>query len=467
MISDALTSREGQLYTGGAAAAFLLALALLVSGVEDYQRQWAYREAVEAAAQGRAEAGQLLRSLRQELPSDPTPRVLLGAYEYRRARDLESLDTARLLFEEALERDRSRTSAIVGLLATRLRMAALKEPEARTREAEEVARLSDDLAREAYEPRHPDLLTVQAAARLLAGRTAEALASLQDVGADGLLPSRDGAGARQHALAAARILMRQPGAIEPATLAWVLRNGPRQDDAAADGRGDPDGEPGRLVPLAYRLELADPRVEPATPEALAQRAERAAALLPRNLVQLGPDPATVPRAAAPAIANALGIAWYRAQRYAEASAAFEQASSLSRGAELLYLLNLGQAAYRAGLAAPEGSPERDEQLTKAVKSYVRLCERLARQEGREGTLALALTNAAAIALRSGNARGARDLYRRFMDHRPGEAIRARDMGALEEHAGAKRAAAELYRKAIELRHPDTDRLQQRLRQIER
>ncbi len=466
MIADALRSREGQLYLAGAALAFLLAGLLLVSTVRQVEHEAAMAEAVEAFAQGRSEAGPLLRELRGRLPDDVTVRVLLGVYELRRARDLAGLDTARLLFEEALERDRARTSAVVGLLATRLRMAALLAPEARAAAAADVVSLARELGRDTYEPRHPDLLTAEGAALVLAGRAAEALPLLEDPAPGGLLPSREGAGARHQALAAARLLLRRAGAIEPAALAQASRwaEDAPEDAAPADV---PDGDPGRLLALAYRVELADPRLEPSDLEALAARCARAEALLPSSPARRGPPQLNAPPPALLAgVYNALGIGWYRAGRHAEAVAAFERASDQVRGREPIYLLNLAQARYRAGLAAPTEGPERARLLGASVDAYTRLAELLEGQEGREGTLVLAMTNAAAIALAKGDARQARNVYARFAKRHPSEVIGVRDLAVLEDHCRSRRAP-ELYRRALELQHPDAERIQARLRTYER
>lgn len=473
MIADAVRTREGLLYTVGAAVFGLLAMLLLADTVNAYRAEWETREAVEAFAQRDGTARELLRALRTARPADATVRVLLGVHEVERARDPGDLDTARTLFEEALAIEPGRTSATVGLLAVRLQQAAARSPDGRGQALEEVARLTDQLAREANEPRSPDLLYLQAALEIMRGRPEQALKALEVDAPGDLLPSRTGQAARYHNLAAARILTHSSGAVPAAVLAHMarLRATPsdEDEDASEEGAGsglpDPRSEPANLLVAAYRSDLADPRVQPQDAEGLAARCQEIADLAAGKSRRGGPH--LPPRRLAPEVMNSLGLAWYRAGRYPEAAAAFGRASALVRRKEPLYLLNEAQAAGRAGLTAPRESEQRQAMLNKAYDAYRRIAEQLRDQEARKRTLALAVTNGAALALEQGEPARARMLYETNGKYLPNEAQVARDRGALWDHCRNRSRARRWYQKAIELNHPDSALLRERIQANER
>ena len=467
MIRDALLSREGSMYLGAAALVLLIDVLLVVSTYRAYERQWDLRDAARAYAQGTGDAADALLRAREQSAADPSPSVLLGGYELERATDAARLESAKLLFEEARELAPGRTSAVLGLIATRLRLAELRGLDELAKEAAAVERLLADVD----DTEHPDVQGMKAALLLVQGKAEDALLLLEEDLRRA--PGLAGSAARAWNLGIARILARRGAAFEGAAMSQVLRRRPLPRAARAsagedEGEDELDPETQVLV-TAYRMGLADPGTQPADEASLTARCELAAKLIgaryhrPASTERQG---RFLPRQAElPGVLNALGLGWFRLGRFVEARAAFAEASRTAREREPLYLLNQGQAAYQAGLAAAQGSPERKKLLKDASDSFERVCALLDKQKGREVMLTLAATNAAAILLQNEDPRGAAAVLGRHEEAHPSRVTWLRDMGALEDHQG-RRQCAPYYREAIELGHPDAPLLRERLLRYE-
>ncbi|MBX3468019.1 MAG: hypothetical protein KF878_14190 [Planctomycetes bacterium] len=456
---EAVKSREGLAYLGGAALAFLISALLIAGGIERYLTEDALREAVQAYHRDAPDARAKLVELKDARPGDASTRVLLGCFELERAEDADRLGVAERLFEEALGLEPGRTSASVGLAAARLRLAALKAAEGRAREAASVGELID---RSGLDASDPDVVALRAGMEVLRGRPEQALQLLSSP--PRTTPSRAGQGAWHWNRAAAAILARDGDALEAALPAYLLRRLP----LPAESQNDPNGPPGdaaRLLTMAYRVSLADPAARPPTTEALTQRLERAAAaatlraggsgLLRGRYLPPGREEA--------AVQNALGMAQARLERWADAAESFEQASR-ANPEEPLYMLNMALARRRQaeGIDAATDAKGRTAAFQRAGEAFRRLCESLAGKEGREATRVLAATSGASALLAGGDVRGAIVLYRTHSTGHPNPAEQARDLGALLDHAKDK-ACVDEYRRAISLNHPETAALERRVR----
>lgn len=456
---EALRSKEGAAYLGGAALSFVIAAVLLAGGIDRYLQEDTLREAVRAYHRDDPSARSLLLELKDARPNDASVRVLLGCYELERAQgDADRLGVAERLFEEARALDPSRTSATLGVAVAQLELAAMQAKERRAQEATKVA---EELDRAGLDRAHPDYVATLAGAELLRGRPDQALKLLSEEPRGA--PSRAGQVAWAWNEATAAVLCRDGAALEPALVAYALRRLPMPVEATNDP-ATPPADAARLLTAAYRVALADPGARPATTEALAARAalaQEAAAvrtggggLVKGRFLPPGKDEA--------AVLNALGLALGRLDRWEEAAPLFEQASRAQPG-EPLYLLNWAEGLRRSAAAIDETNVrERRAAFQRAGDGFKRLLESIAGKEGREETRVLAATNAAVVLLEAGDPRGALVLYKNHAEAHMPAAQASRDIGALQDHA-KNFACTEAYRKAISLNHPDSPALEKRIR----
>lgn len=459
---EALRTREGAAYLGGAALAFLLAGLLAVGGVERYLQEDTLREAVRAYHRDEPAARALLVELKEARPLDASVRVLLGCYEVERADgDADRLGVAERLFEEARSLDPARASATLGIAVAQLKQAAMKAREGRAAQAAAAGELLD---RAGLARTDPDYVATLAGVELMRGRPEQALQLLAE--APRGVPSRDGQLAWAWNKAVAAVLCRDGEALEPALVAYALRRLPMpietNDDPAALQATPADAA--RLLTAAYRLALADPGARPATLEALAQRAALAeqavgvrlpgAGRLRGRFLPPGKDEA--------AVLNALGLALGRLDRWEEASAQFELASR-AHPEEPLYLLNSAEGLRRQAAALEAvNDRERKAAFRRSGETFKRLLEAIGKKEGREDTRVLAGTNGAVVFLEAGDPRAAFSLYRNHAEDLMPAAQAARDVGALQDHM-KNFACVDKYRQAVSLNHPDSPAIEKRIR----
>lgn len=455
---EALKSREGAAYLGGAALAFLISGILIVGGIQRYLHEDAMREAARAFFRDDAgEARQLLINLKQEHADDATARVLLAALEVERGDgDDARLGVAERLYEEAQALDPTRDSAIIGLAVARLKLAAMKPKEGRTQAAAAVAEL---IERSGIDRTSPDVVGLLASIDLMRGRPDQALKVLSTPPTTVL--TAEGQGAWHWNLAVAAALCRDGSTLEAGLTGYLLRRHPMPTEASDAGEeaAAPDGA--RVLTMAYRVALADPATKPTTKEALAARVDLASAACN---VRLGGRSGLRGRFLPPGreeamVSNALGLGFARLERWAEAAEAFEAAGRVA-GDEPLYLLNAAEARYRHALS--QDAATRAAPLARAGEAYKRVCESLAGKEGREATRAQAATNGAAAYVQAGQHRQALGLFRAHTEGHPDAATLARDLGALLDWNN-NGACVEEYRKAISLSHPDSAALERRIR----
>ncbi len=456
---EALRSKEGAAYLGGAALSFVLAAVLLAGGIERYLQESTLREAVRAYHRDEPAARALLLELKEARPTDASVLVLLGCYEVERADgDADRLGVAERLFAEARGIDPTRPSATLGVAVAQLKLAAMQGKDRRAKEAGAVAELLD---RAGLDRSDPDYVATLAGAELLRGRPDQALKLLSEEPT--AVPSRAGQLAWAWNEAMAAVLRRDGGALEPALVAYALRRLPMPIEATGDA-ATPPADAARLLTAAYKVALADPGATPATTEALAQRAALAVEAVAVRPPGKGVPPGRFlpPGKDEAGVLNALGLALGRLDRWEEAAPHFEQASR-AHPEEPLYLLNQAEGLRRRAASIPETSVnERRAAYQRAAEAYRRLLESITGKEAREETRVLAATNGAVVFLEAGNARAALALYKQHAEELTPPAQANRDIGALQDHAG-NHACVDAYRKAVSLNHPDSPAIEKRIR----
>lgn len=455
---EALKTREGIAYLGGAVVAFLISGILIVGGIQRYLYESAMREATRAFFRDeKGEAQQLLVNLKQEHPEDATVRVLLAALEVERGDgDDARLGVAERLYEEAQALDPTRASAVIGLAVARLKLAALKPKEGRAQAAAAVAEL---IERSGIDRTSPDAIGLLAATDLMRGRPEQALKALSTPPTT--VPTAEGQAAWHWNLAVAAALCRDGSTLEAGLTGYLLRRHSMPTEASAEAAQGPAADAARVLTMAYRVGLADPATKPTTTEALTARVAMADAAC---RVKLGGKSGLRGRFLPPGrdeavVWNALGLGLARLERWNEAADAFDQAVQVAHD-EPLYLMNLADARYQHALtvdAATRAGP-----MARAGEAYKRVCEVLADKEGREAMRVLAATNGAAAYVQAGQPRPAFGMFKSHSVNHPDAAAQARNMGALLDWAG-NGSCVEEYRKAISLSHPDSAALERRAR----
>lgn len=456
---EALRSKEGAAYLGGAALSFVIAAALLASGIERYLQEDTLRAAVRAYHRDDPSARPLLLELKDSRPTDASVRVLLGCYELERADgDADRLGVAERLFEEARALDPGRASATLGVAVAQLKLAAMQ---AKDRRAKEAAAVIELLERAGLDRSDPDYVATLAGAELMRGRPEQALQLLSEEPRG--VPSRLGQLAWAWNEAMAGVLCRDGGALEPALAAYALRRLPMPIETSGDA-ATPPADAARLLTMAFRVALADPGAKPATTEALAQRVAlgmeavavrtTGGGMMRGRFLPPGKDEASV--------LNALGLALGRLDRWEEASPLFEQASK-AHPEEPLYQLNAAEGLMRRAAAIDEANVrERRDAYGRAGEAFRRLLESITGKEAREETRVLAATNGAVAFVEAGNPRAALSLYKNHAEALTPAAQANRDIGALQDHA-KNHACVDAYRKAVSLNHPDSPAIEKRIR----
>jgi len=481
IVLEALKSRDGAIYLGGAALSLLITLLIAISTARACVLQWELREAVQAFSQGSGDASKLLGNLRQRGAGDAdtqaTVRVLLGAYNYDRAlRNPQLLETAGRLFEEALQLQAGRASAAVGLACVQLTRADVKDRDARARDADAtISELERNLG--AGEG-SPDVEYLRGAAFILQGKLDDAIRKLDDPNPS-QAPSQEGSAARAWNLGVAELLRGNPRAVESFALGFQQRSfaGYREfsnDDPEA-GAPPPgrDADADRLLVLAYRVSLTQ---RPQDPAELRERCQRVRALMssysrgPGGLGQGQVGPYLPHRDLLAPVHNAVGIGWFNAGDFAAAAQQFGYAVKRSDQREPLYLLNEGWSHYQAAQQIEpkdaDRKRDRDAHLKEAADAFRAVIKLLGNQQGREGTVRLARCNVGAILLQMGSARDAARELENLCAGDAAELSWRAQLGALYDHAGDKRRALESYRKAVSLGHPDSAQIEERIAVLE-
>jgi tetratricopeptide (TPR) repeat protein len=458
---EALRSREGAAYLGGAAVAMIAAALLTASTLLRFMHEEDLREAFGAAARDEGTAGNLLSKLRQGDPKDVDVRVALGCIESERGEeDAARLDVADKLFAEALALDPTREAALVGQCANHLRMAMAATPEGRAVVVDQANELLKSV------PDGADHDALEAAILILRGKPQDALKKL-DAPVDGPMSL---AAMRAHTWnrAVAAILMHDGRALELALPAYLMRPqqlpGEWNKPAEAPEFTGPRTDPSRMLAAAYRVSLVGaggaPDVMTArcamARHALASRHEAGLGLLPGRFQPAGRDLG--------AGWNALGIALLRLGKMEEAAEAFHMAASIST--EPAYDFNYGDALYRQAMALPEDDPRRGNLFLTASTGYDAALNTLKRpgQEARGATRAFAATNCAMLVYLAGSPRDAAGKLA-AMDDKDFTDLgrRYRNLGAFYDMAMMGRDAVIAYKKAVELGAPDGEKMQVRIR----
>ena len=460
LIRLAAQSALGLVYLAAALIFTLLAGLVLWTTAEDISRQGDLVEGAQAFHTDSSEARVKLLALRTQGQVDGS--LLLAAYEYERSRDLEGLETAEGLFKEVLAADPGRTSAVVGLAATRLRKAELQGGLAGLKSAApEVASLLND----ARDKSQPDLAFLQAALDVLGGKPGEAVTALS---ADpSTAPSKEGTGARWWNLAVAQILAK----VDPlpaAARAYTLRPRllPAEDSRERDESEElsADGDPERLLILAYRFSLCSKECGSQDAEALGARVEFGRRLSDQSFTRaVGQEGRYSPhRTDAARVFNALGVGLCRVERYQDAIAAFTRATRTAGKPDPLYSLN---SALAATLALPrlkgESKDVRKNVLDAAVLGYRAVAEQVHGDKRRASTLKLAVDNALSVNYDLDPQDGL-VMLRKYQKEYPSEVDWNRHMGALLDWQ-RRIGCIPHYRKALELGHPDSVGIKERLK----
>lgn len=461
---DALKDPRGIGYLAGAAVTFAIGGALLVATVRRYLDDWTVADAVRAFHQDDPAAAQAFATMRTDRPTDPVPRVFLGAWEADRS-DLDSgrLEVAERLFDEAAQLEPGARPAAVGRLVVALRKAAGRTAAQRPAAATQAEELLRDL-----DPSHPDVLPLRAALEVLRKRPDEARKLLEAPPAQ--VPSHQPYGAWMWNRAVARMLCKDGRALDDAFVAFQLRRWP--DPAPVErvageppAAPDPRADAGSLLTMAYRVGLADPAAQNA--KDFAARCARA-----QRALDQGPGSRNVPptKDDLGAAWNALGLGYMKLAKGAEAVTAFTAARQAVPD-EPAYYFNLAAANRLLAESIPaDKETDRQQALTAAGQAYADIVDYLsqdeARMKGRDETFLLALQNACATFIDAGQGDSARRCYFAYHDRVPNEAQRNRDLGAVFDWGGDGAAALEYYKKAIDLGHKDAGAMKARIRVLE-
>ena len=450
-------------YLAGAAVVLLITIPVGLSTFQGILAEDRALAAVEAFHQRSPEARTLLRKWRDA--GDPTASVFLGSLELESANSLEKLETAQRLFQEALDAQPGRTSAVLGLVSTRLRMAELDEGADLAKAADEC----ETLLRQADDQDLPDVAYLRGTLQVLQGKVEEGVQALESD--PSVAPSAAGQGARWWNLAVGQVLLgRDP--LPAAARAYTLRPRPLPAEDAERDANDlgPDYDPARLLRAAYRFSLADPSCQPSDEEALSARADLGRRLgslqfsSGRGRGQRGGlvGPYLPHKRDAPEILNAIGLGLYRVGRFNEASEVFAEAAKLDRSDEVLYYLNAGHAALRAYREDKSLDEVRRKELLNDVQQHLeRVASTLVGQKDRASLLKLAVDNRLSV-LWDSNARSGADTIRRYRKEYPSEADFERNLGAMLDWR-CKSSCLKHYERAVELGHPDSAAIQERIR----
>lgn len=463
ILQAAVGSTVAIAYLAGAIVAFAVTIPLAVSTAKTYLHQSSLRSAATSYARDEPEAADLLRSLRGK-QRDPTAGLILGALEYNAATSAGDAETAVRLFTEALEIAPGRTAAVVGLACAKLRLAELSADGDLAAAAEDAAAILG----QASDGSHPDVLYLRAALLVLEGKADQAADALAEDPATA--PSLAGQRARWSNLTVAQILANRP-ALESAARAFTLRRLPLPDEQVAErdeGALGPGAQPAQILRAAYRFSLSDPRCQPSTPEALAERGAYGARLLDLKFTasrgarsgQYGRY--TPHREESAEVMNAVGQALFRGGNYREAVAPLRLACALSHDKEPTFLLNLGQAAALA--------VHRDDKLEKEVRrtlkglardSFSKVVKLLSGKKEQQALLKLAIDNSLSL-MDGSDADGGAMLLRRNKKVYPSEPDWNRNLGAMLDWK-RKSGCLVFYRRALELGHPDEAAIRERVR----
>jgi Flp pilus assembly protein TadD len=450
---DAVRSREGAAYLGGAAVVLAITLGILTDTVTDYLAQEAHVDSVRKFLADHPTARTMLLEAQDDVPS----LLALASFELDRSDiDEQRLEAAESYFNRAFQLDPTNTAAIMGRVIVLLRRADTRsDPAARKAAAEEAGQLLTGV----MDSSNPDVIYLQGAIDILTGDLPAAKQHLDD---ESRLATGPGMAARHWNRGVAAILAREGSALRafmPGYLGrrWALPDMTKPDQAE---KLAPRYAPAKMLTLAYRAAL-DPRAQPTGKEALSARCDSViAALAPthRSGVNRGPyQPSGLDTAA---VRNALGLALIECGRFEDAVKELTTAAGAVPH-ELLYVRNLAQARYLYAESLTDPN-ERTAALRVAARDYQRLAAQLAKQEGREEQAVLTATNAAAVMIAAGNAGGAAMSIQSVQAAYPNPANFQRDLGAVLDHAG-KAECVQHYREAIKLGHPQSRQLERRAR----
>ncbi|MBL4848314.1 MAG: hypothetical protein JKY65_22575 [Planctomycetes bacterium] len=454
-----IAARSGMslLFLVGAVVFTLLATVVLAITFQDVLLQDAMQEGVDSFYRRDPAASRQLRNLRSE--GHDSASVFLAAYEYENARgEKDKLTTAVSLFEEALKQQPGRTSAVVGLVAAKLKLAEAEG----LGPLKEAAKEAGSLLEGALNPKSPDVVYLQAAVDILLGNAKEAVEVLDEDPSEA--PSSEGQGARWWNLAVAKLLVSEDP-LPAAARAYNLRRWPlptadqRKEDSNAglSERADPE----RLLNISYRFALCDPACTPTDAEELEKRVEFGRRILDQRFAgRRDGGRYSPPRTRAAEIYNALGVGLCRVERYQDAAIAFEQAVR-GQSKDPLYSMNLGVACT---LALPTLSTAPAQQLknTKdtACRAYENVALTVRNDKKHLSTLKLAVDNLLTIDYANDPGKGLAVL-RKYRQVYPSKVDWNRNIGALFDWAN-KPICIRHYEKALELGHPDAVGIQERL-----
>jgi tetratricopeptide (TPR) repeat protein len=452
-------------YLAGALLVFALSLPLIVSTIRGLIAQSELRAATQALHQRGPKAREVLLELRENSPS-ATASVLLGSFELEEARGLDGFESAERLFSEALELEPGRTSAVIGLISARLKIAELSKDPAILKAA---AVKGEELLGDAEDKDHPDVIYLRGALLILQGKTQEGTDLLGEDPASA--PTRAGQAARWWNLAVGRLIVKQD-ALPAAVRAYSLRRKkiPAERSATRD-KGDlgPANDPARLLSAAYRFSLADPACKPSSKEAVADRADFG--------YRVGWQRFTSGRGSgggqwgrysphtedAAEVMNAVGQGLFRAGKHNLAVDAFNEACKISKRKEVLYLLNLGQsAALTCRLDKTLLNKRRTTVRDLGIGAFIAVGGILKAQKERATLLKLGVDNCLALYFEINRIRESIDLLKHHSKSYPSPADWNRNMGAMVDWSRTA-ACVRFYEEAVRLGHPDSAAIQERLR----
>jgi tetratricopeptide (TPR) repeat protein len=478
LLRYALKSTKVMTQFGAAGVISLVAVSLLFSTVFRWRYESTLRDALRFGATGEGDALQALEDAVAMRPDDPFPTILLGQWHLERGqKELSHLDptstgtarenvigsarkhlaSASKAFDGALKKgkdspnasDADLATALAGAVAARLTLGDCT-PEQRGALVDEASKLLETATSD-----DPDVISIRAGLALAKGDTGAAQKAIAEMG------NKLGQGSRiavasyywNHGLA--MLLARDPGCAEEIERGALMWRNP---------------ESGRALALAIRVVCSDPAVPSKSPEALAARCDMCSQILryTTRAQGIGAKPTQrffiEPEDMARTY-NQIGIGYFRANEFRRAIEAFNHAEGNTPTA--VVKINEGLATNAFGEHPPETEKEPEKFRLAKRGAYATLVRDAAmtyyknpdkEKEGMDLLLQSASIQWSAFnPVAAGN-----EVENAKTKFHLSEADYYRWAGACTDWEGRLDLAVVGYRKAIELRHKDSMKMDSRV-----
>lgn len=474
MLFYLLKSTRALLQASGALVLGLLAVGLLFTTVFRWRYEATLREGIRSSATAESDAQTTLADAAGQRKDDPLPSLYLGHVLVERGMkaiqeaDLKAEDPYAIVrralqqavksFEAAQEkRDRtgaaSSDSAIVGAAVAELYLADISPSERTALLSSAKGRL--DRARDGEDP---DVLVAKAGLAIASADLATAQKLLGD--AEGKLENagRGAAGSYYWQKGMLGLIAKDANALADLKRAALIR---------------PSNDAAKLIALAMRINASDPAALPKEPRVLEDRCAAIASSIGQRVrgLQGGRNRWGLDRPMENTVWNAVGMGYMKVPNVPEAKKAFQNATS-SANPDITHLLNLALCVLATADSPPPGAPNPELHKFRVYgEAGLNLRESTNALIGKEDKKKLGRD----VCLLAG---GLLQKARRYSDGL--QAMhQAHDRFGLEEKEYARHKGAFLdwsnrldqavveYKKAIELGHKDTYKMQTRIDMFER